>query len=443
MRRLLTHRTEPLLITEGRLFSFGLPGDSPHRRDVALGDWFGKGRLVRRARELELAHDHAGAVQLYVRAERLDEAARVKLTVAEAGQDPSRRLVDYAQAIDLAPKGGELHRTARAKRATFALALHGGGALAGAARLEIERAAAELLEVGEAKSAARAYRLLGDRDGEARALEAAGEVDELEQLFVEDDLQRKSLQARERQLGEIQSLGQCGRRREALARLTSLLRDAPGDPRYGELAAGLRTRRIPGPAVELGVGSEAVRLVFGQDIVLGRSDAPLVVAHAAVSRRHLGFRRADDGVVWVRDLESRNGTQRGGLPLAGELPLTGPLALTLGREVPVQLTLGTSLVAPEGHGPFVHVQVAGIRAALVLGDRAELPGGWVLALQQEWLELHTTDAAPAYLDDLQLGSPTTLLAGDRLTRARGGEPALVVRHEHGPDQGPQRPAHDR
>lgn len=387
---------------------------------MAIGDWFGKGRLAKRARELELAHDYAGAIQLYVRAERPEEASRVKLTIAEAGQDPGRRLVDYAQAIDLAPAGSEPRRVARAKRATFVLALHGGSALAGAARLEIERAAAELLEVDEPKSAARAFRLLGDRDGEARALEAAGEVDELEQLFVEDDLQRRSTQAREHQLAEIQTLQQCGRRREALARLTALLRDTPTEARFSELAAGLRTRRIVGPSVELVYQNESIRLVFGREVVLGRSDAPLVIGHAAISRRHLSFRRAEDGSVWVRDLGSRNGTQRGGLPIAGELPVTGPLSLTLGREVPVQLSLD---------GAFVHVQAAGFHAALVLGERAELAGGWTLAIDQEWLELHSSDHQPAYLDGLQLGTPTTLLVGDKISADRSGAPTLIVKNE--------------
>lgn len=394
-----------------------------------LGNWFGKGRLARRAHELELAHDYAAAVQLYLRAERPEEASRVKLTMAEAGQDPARRLIDYAQAIQLAPAETAAHRAARTKRAEFVLALHGGSALAGAARLEIERAAAELLEVGAPKGAARAFRLLGDREGEARALEAAGEVDQLEQLFVEDDLQRRSLLARERQLSEIHTLQQCGLRREALARLGSLLRDAPGDARYAELAAALRTRRISGPAVELRIGNAPLRLIFGKEVVLGRSDAPLVVAHSAVSRRHLGFRRADDGSVWVRDLGSRNGTQRGGLPLAGELPLSGPLSLTLGREVPVQLTLESSLGTADGRAPLVYVQVAGVRAALLLGERAELADGWALAIEQDWLELHAPAHAPAYLDGLQLGSPTTLLLGDKIAAERAGAPALEVRGE--------------
>lgn len=396
-----------------------------------LGNWFGKGRLAKRARDLELTHDYAGAIALYLRAEKPEEASRIKLVVAEAGLDPGRRLVDYAQAIELAPEGSEARRLARAKRATFVVALHTGSALGGAARLEVERAAEELLVVDEPRTAARAFKALGDRDGEARALEAAGDVEELELLFAEDDLQRRGAQARERQLGEIQTLHQCGRRREALGRLTSLLRDTPSDARYGELAAALRTRKLTGPAVEVTLGNQPVRLIFGKEVVLGRSDAPLVVGHSAVSRRHLAFRRAEDGSLWVRDLGSRNGTQRGGLPVAGELPLTGPLSLTLGREVPLALATSSSLhdpgAAPNGKPAFVHVQVAGFRATLILGDQAELEGGWSLRVEQGWLELHVPAHAPAYLDGLQLGTPTTLLAGDRIGSEREGEPVLMLR----------------
>lgn len=400
-----------------------------------LGNWFGKGRLAKRARDLELTHDYAGAIALYLRAERPENASRIKLVVAEAGQDPARRLVDYAQAIELAPDGSEACRLARAKRATFVVALHTGGALGGAARLDVERAAEELLEVGEAKTAARAFKALGDRDGEARALEAAGEVEALELLFAEDDLQRRSVQARERQLGEIQTLQQCGRRREALGRLTSLLRDAPGDTRYGELAAALRTRKLTGPAIEVTLGNTPLRLIFGNEIVLGRSDAPLVVGHSAVSRRHLAFRRAEDGSVWLRDLGSRNGTQRGGLPVAGELPLVGPLSLTLGREVPLTLTPSASLhdahCPANGKPAFVHVQVAGFRATLILGASADLPNDWSLRIEHGWLELHAPEHAPAFLDGLQLGSPTTLLAGDRIGSARDQAPVLLLRQTEG------------
>ncbi len=397
-----------------------------------FGSWFGKGRLARRARELELTHEYADAIKLYLRAERPEDASRIKLVVAEAGQDPARRLVDYAQAIELAPEKSEARRAARAKRATFVVALHTGSALGGAARLEVERAAEELLEVNEAKTAARAFRALGDRDGEARALEAAGEVDALEQLFAEDEVKRRRVQARERQLGEIQSLQQSGRRRDALVRLTSLLRDEPGEPRYGELAAALRTRKISGPCVELTLSQRPLRLIFGDEIVLGRSDAALVVGHSAVSRHHLAFRRAEDGSVWVRDLGSRNGTQRGGLPLAGELPLTGPMALTLGREVPLSLNVSASMDIEQSdvqpaRPDFVHVHVAGFRAVLALGTRAELPNGWALSIAHDWLELHAPEGAPAYLDGLQLGSPSTLLVGDRLGVDRTQEALLVLR----------------
>lgn len=390
---------------------------------MGLGDWFGKGRLARRARERELAHDADGAVALYLRAEQPIEASRVKLALADAQRDPSRKLLEYAHAIELAPEGSEARRVARARRANYLLALHGGSALAGAARLELERAAAELIEVDEGRAAAKAYRLLGDRAGEARALEAAGAVEELEFLFAEDDLQRKSQQTRERTLAEIRTLQECGRRREALARLTSLLHDTPGDPRMSELAASLRTRRVSGPAVDLQLGAAKTRLIFGREVILGRSDAALIVAHSAVSRRHLAFRRKDDGSLWVRDLDSRNGTQRANLPLAGELPLTGPLSLTLGREVPIELA---PLFSEGSALPLLDVRVAGVHATLVLGDQVPLQRGWSIAIAQDWLELTTPADAPAYLDGLQLSSPTTLLTGDRLHYERDGDVALVL-----------------
>lgn len=385
---------------------------------MGLGDWFGKGRLLRKARERELAHDTDGAIALYLRAGAAVEASRVKLTLAEANRDPTRKLLEFAQAIELAPDGSEARRNARRARALFLVDLHSASGGVGAARAELERAAAELIEVDEGREAAKAYRLLGDRAGEARALEAAGAIEELELLFAHDDEERNERRAREQLLQEVRTLHECGKRREALAQLASQMQSTHVDPRVVELAGQLRQRRLSGPSCEVEITGKRTRLVFGREAVLGRSDADLIVNHSAISRRHLGFRRAEDGSIWVRDLGSRNGTQRGGLPLAGEMPIGAALQLTLGREVPLELHVTDDVL--------LEVKVAGTHATLVLGDELRMPYGWTLSVVQEWLELRTPAGFPAYLDGLMLASPATLLQGDRITCDREDTVALVI-----------------
>lgn len=71
-------------------------------------------------------------------------------------------------------------------------------------------------------------------------------------------------------------------------------------------------------------------LELGQRVVLGRDpQADLVLPSAKVSRRHAEIARGRDGVT-VRDLDSKNGTRVGGVPVG-----SAPIALTLGTPVDV------------------------------------------------------------------------------------------------------------
>lgn len=87
---------------------------------------------------------------------------------------------------------------------------------------------------------------------------------------------------------------------------------------------GTRTVRVPAP------------------ITIGRApQATLVVSDAQVSRVHA---RIDllDGVLCVRDLDSRNGT------LVNARPIDGPTELRLGDEIDI----GTTRIVYGGVGPW-------------------------------------------------------------------------------------------
>ncbi|MGE3073456.1 MAG: FHA domain-containing protein [Dehalococcoidia bacterium] len=66
----------------------------------------------------------------------------------------------------------------------------------------------------------------------------------------------------------------------------------------------------------------------------------VLLAHPLVSRRHARFALLDGGLFLVEDLESRNGTNANGEPIAGTTTLTDPAVIEIG---PFVLSLSTSL----------------------------------------------------------------------------------------------------
>jgi DNA-binding CsgD family transcriptional regulator len=90
---------------------------------------------------------------------------------------------------------------------------------------------------------------------------------------------------------------------------------------------------------------------------IGRSDdCDIQLAHGSVSRRHAEVWRADD-VLWVKDLESRNGTRRNGSRVrekeieVGDTLHFGDVAVGVGEEVkekPASADGGLSATTIEG-----------------------------------------------------------------------------------------------
>ena len=146
------------------------------------------------------------------------------------------------------------------------------------------------------------------------------------------------------------------------------------------------------------------------------------VASAAVSRRHLSIARRD-GAVWVRDLGSHNGTTQGDRPLVEEVRVDAPLDLRLGREVSLVLQPADELAGA------VAIEVAGARYVAPLGPAMLGIGRWRLECVrtpgvEDWIELVTDDAPPAFKGGLRLASRVALLAGDAFAAESGGTDAI-------------------
>jgi hypothetical protein len=194
---------------------------------------------------------------------------------------------------------------------------------------------------------------------------------------------------------------------------------ASGDEAMRERARSLEARRMAGDLVKVWLEGRELRLVLGDEVVVGRVGA-VAIASAAVSRQHVVVARRGQDVV-VRDLGGRNGTLLRGLALVGEATVGEGIEVRLGKEVPL-------VVRPADELPgAVALEVGGTRYVAPLGA-PRLGGAWRLERSADgWIELVTDDAPPAFAGVLRLAPRITLLAGDAFARERGG--AVVLRIE--------------
>lgn len=383
-------------------------------------DWFGKGRVRAQAQKAELRGDIPKAIELFVEAGKPAEAARLMVTRGDAEPDPKTRLLHYTQAAKLAPDGTDASKLARKRRAEMVIALSHDAAVSAVARRDVLEAAHDLEAVGELALAARAFKLAGDKDGEARCLTAAGEIEELESLLADEQFKESMDRRREGAQADVELMLQSGRRRDALERLEELLSSAPDDHGLRERAQSIRSRRANGPLLAVVHGGARRTLVLGDEVVIGRTEGTLKVPSSAVSREHLRIFRKD-GAPHVLDLGSRNGTQLRGINLAGAMPIHEEMELKLGKEVPLRLRLSGAAAGA------IEIELGGERYLAFLGD-ARLPDlGWSFVMGHDgWVELVSSAEHPAHVGEIAWVPRASLLVGDALSAAREGEPDLKI-----------------
>lgn len=276
---------------------------------------------------------------------------------------------------------------------------------------------------GDFTLAAALYARAGKYDEAARVLEHAGEVSALENLLREEQARAREARALRHGHDEFAWLVASGRRVEA-----ATLARTSDDPALASLGLELQARRISGRAVHAAVQQRSVILLLGDRVIVGRAPveteadvANLVVPSEAISRRHVLLTR-DGSAVVARDLGSRNGTERSGRRLTGDVPVgTKGLELRLGREV--------ALVArpTSGPPPGTAIEVAGRLYVAPLGPAWLGIGRWRLERgPDEWVELVTDDDPPAFANGLRLAPRVALLRGDALSPSSGGPTELAL-----------------
>lgn len=387
--------------------------------------WFGKGRIVARARTAELRGDLHEASSLFAEAGEVDEAARILLARGDGESEPRSRLLFFTQAGKLSRPGTPANVEARSKRAELLLALAGDVEASAIARHEVIAAAKDLEEIGAHARAAEAFARAGDREGEARALQSAGDVDALEHLLSMQQHAERASRSRENEARNVEVLVECGRRREAFAELEKLIARGSVDvTALRDRWNGIHVRRALGPIVSVRARSssgelEPYSLVTGDEVVIGRTEGSIRIPSSAVSRRHLVLSRDREAVV-VRDLGSRNGTQLRGINLAGSLVVGDGLEVTLGKEVKLRLSPSARI---EG---AIAIEIAGETYHAGLGPvRTPSPGLALVMGADDWIEL-ASGSVPVYAGEIELAPRPTLLVGDALATTRGGARVLEI-----------------
>jgi hypothetical protein len=336
---------------------------------------------------------------------------------AEAEPDPRTRLQHYVQAASIALPDDPLRKVAQIRRAQMMTLLIKGGPLSAASRADLLAAAHDLEELGEPAEAAEAFKLAGDHESEARALAAAGKIEELETLLDHEQAERQKQRKQRTRLEEIDLANTTGKRREAIALAADVRDESSHAARIR--AEAIRSKRVLGDVVCVEISGKKARIVFGNEVVIGRSEGQIQISSHAVSRRHLRItRRGDD--IFVSDLRSRNGTTMRGVAIGGDISIGAGIDVSLGNEVPVR-------IAPSVDFPgAVSIDAGGASYVAMLGPTKIGIGDWELRAGAEgWVDLVFTSPA-AYLGDLVLASPLALLVGDEISSDRGAAPVLKL-----------------
>lgn len=377
-------------------------------------------RAAREARRSEADGELAAAASGFEEAGLGDEAARVLLLSADAEGSIERRMALCERAARLAVDPS-LSKRASGRRATMALDLL--RPKASVARSELARVAEQLEAADEHEMAAEAWALAGDREGEIRALTAAGAIDRLEARLGDDAARARSNEGRAHRLRLAEDLDRTGERLRALEIATEGGAESPHDGLL-ELARTIRMRLARGPLVTLEIDGSAARYALGEQVVIGRGDVAISIASRALSREHLRIERGPDRAPRVLDTGSRNGTLLDGARLGGAVPIGSGLELRLGGEVPCRLALDVA-------GSVV-VEIGGSRYLAPLGELRV--GGWTISLVEppklvggaRLVALTSTDASPAFLGRFEVARHVELAVGDALSSERAGPPRLVV-----------------
>jgi hypothetical protein len=215
------------------------------------------------------------------------------------------------------------------------------------------REAADLLVQGEDHLlSGEALEAIGDHLAAANAYSAGGLVERMEQaLAKEDEVSGKAREETDAFAG-YQTAMLVGRRDDARSELVRAVSAADVPAEYRRLLDQLDTQLLTAGRVELKRRSKHLIVACAAPkIVLGRDQlCDLPLRAGGVSRQHSEIERTGGAFV-LRDLDSRNGTQLAGMPLAGRVPLVATGRFGLGDDCTIDFEVtGDTLILRVANG---------------------------------------------------------------------------------------------
>jgi hypothetical protein len=319
------------------------------------------------AERYALAGEHAGAVRMHLAraaraTSRQGELAALRDALRWAGDEPELRK-QASKAL-----GRALWQTAQAE-----------GIATERDRARVREAAQLLVTGGDFHTAGEALEGIGDHQAAAHAYSVGGLVEKMELALTHDDVTLARAREEADAFASYETHMRIGRRDDARADLARAIANGDkGD--YRRLLDELDTKLLTGGRVELRRrGKPAIVACAVENVVIGRDPlCDLALRTGGVSRQHAEIERRTEG-FFLRDLDSRNGTQLGGLPVAGKLPLVDRGRFTLGDECALEFEL-------EGRVLIVRVASGLDRGlSLIIGD-----GGVKLSLAPLGVALEIT-----------------------------------------------------
>lgn len=343
----------------------------------------------------ELAGDLDGALHVYLRDARHDDACRVTMLLADREPSPRARVAWLARAGPIA--GGSPALRARYAEARLDLGEEDPSSLLPSEAAALAR---ELDALGVHAAAARAFRLAAMHDDEAASWARAGDLDRTEAAHARGLSEARDARALDAARSTFELLERSGQRVAAIA-----LADAtPHAPELAARADALRANLTKWPRLRARIGGADALWLLGDRVVVGRVGADLDVRSPSVSRQHLAFSRGPSGEILATDLGSANGTHVAGARVAAPLAVLGPMALRLGADAELR-------AEPVDGG--LRVRHGTDSAWLPLGPARV--GGCILARASDHLRLLPAGGGPPRLRGIAAPEGVDLCVGDVVT----------------------------
>lgn len=297
--------------------------------------WFSRlfrSRGEAQAERAEVEGRFEDAARIYAELGARAEAFRVLVRAAESARDFHERRQFYTRAYAVA-RTEEAQNVARKGLALCALAeFDMTPPRNDSQRARLLEAAKDLEKYGSFREAARAFKILGEKEGVERVMVLAGDIEGYEREVGADEAAERNRLRRRSAVESGETLWRSGDRAGALAALEGWLRTTPGDEEARLLLDERRALLCTPAKVEAKVGELVLAVVGRFPVTLGR-EADVSLRGAGVSREHAMIERAADGTLTVRDNGSRNGTTLEGLPLAGTVALAEGQLIGLGSDL--------------------------------------------------------------------------------------------------------------